>query len=144
MEPDIKKAIAVKSQVIEFMREYVFAGDDNPQRPPDAEGAYHYTDRKIIISCLPSHREGWFGCAVEVHLIRRTWMSRQLDLVLSAGHGTDVWSFRPGQWIDYVNNLAAAARREREATEAANKSRSAELQDTRFAPIDDSALFKDE
>jgi hypothetical protein len=144
MTPEEKKALSVKELVVEVMKDYVFAGDfENPRRSPDSAGKYHYADPKITIACLPSRREGWLNCAVELSLIRKRWFSRKLETVLSTGHGVDVWVFRPGLWIDYVSNLAelAAGRtRERELKQAADAGVSEE--DPRFAPIDDSAIFK--
>jgi hypothetical protein len=143
MTTDIKDGLEVKSQVVEFMMEYVFAGDfDRPRLNPDSNGAYHYSDKKIMISCIPSGREGWFNCAVEVQLIRRTWFSRRLELVLSTGLGVDLWSFRPGLWVDYINRLKHQARRERERNEGERLPAASE--DNSFRPIDDSAIFGDD
>src|SRR5262245_54960531 len=145
MTPDIKDALTVKTQVVEFMMEYVFAGDfDNPKVTPTVEGNFSYRDRKISIECRPSHREGWFSCAVEVHVIRKSWFSKKSDLVMSTGHGFDVWTFRPGLWIDYINKLAGNARRQREAVSAASDAPSPTVEDTSFTPIDDSAIFRDD
>ena len=143
MTPEIKDALEVKSQVVEFMMEYVFAGDfDHPRQAADAEGKYHYTDKKIMISCLPSGREGWFNCAVDVSVIRRGWFSRSVELVLSTGLGVDLWSFRPGLWVSYVNKLKRQAQQERRLGDGDQASEKA--QDNSFSPIDDSAIFGDD
>ncbi|HEU4390297.1 MAG TPA: hypothetical protein VFV34_21015 [Blastocatellia bacterium] len=142
MTPEIRDAREVKSQVVEFMMEYVFAGDfDHPRQAADSEGRYHYSDKKIMISCLPSGREGWFNCAVDVQVIRRTWLSRSVEQVLSTGLGVDLYSYRPGLWVEYVNKLKHQLQKERQLREV---EQSARVQDNSFSPIDDRAIFGDD
>jgi hypothetical protein len=55
MTQGAKSALAVKSIVVEFMNEQVYRGDyENPRLKPDAAGRYHYKDKKIDITLVPS------------------------------------------------------------------------------------------
>jgi len=147
MLTDIKGALKVKSYVSAFMREHVYQGDyERPRVKPDAAGAYHYRDRRIQISCAPSPREGWINCAVIVQIVRRRFPFRRLEMVLSTGYGVDVYTYRPGKWIDYVVSLGegveeiehqrAGLRRLQEEEEQARR------MDDNFSPVDDASLFE--
>ena len=142
-----KSALAVKSLVIEFMKEHVYRGDfDNPRVRPDAGGCYHYKDKKIEIFLTLSKRDGWLNCAVAVFIVRRRWPKRRLELVLHTGHGVEVSTFRPGLWVDYVAGLSEGikdAQRERgEAERRKGEEEAGRHFDSNFSPVDDSEIFK--
>lgn len=147
MTGDLKAALAVKSRVMDLMKERVYAGDlEHPRLSPDAHGWFHYKDGKVHISAMPSPRDGWLNCQVMVSVVRRRWPFRKLDVVLSAGFGVDVWAFRRGLWIDYVTNLAAGAaavERERIAEHHRRLEHEERVNhDSSFSPIDDAQVFK--
>lgn len=142
-----KDALAVKSLVVEFMKEYVYRGDyDNPRLEPDRLGRYLYKDKKIDVSLTPSKRDGWLNCAVTVQLVRRRWPTRRLEAVLVTGHGVEVSTFRPGLWVDYITSISEGIKdvqRERDQ-ELKRKSEEDEQRhlDSNFGPVDDSSIFK--
>ena len=144
---EAREALAVKSLAVELMKEHVFRGDfDRPSRKPDSTGAYHFKDKILRIACRPSGRDGWLNCSVIVQLVRRGWPFPKLEPVLSTGFGVDVTVFRPGQWVDYLTSLAKGARdvqRDRDTVNTRKAEETARNQyDSRFGPVDDSALFK--
>jgi hypothetical protein len=147
MTADSINPLTVKSWAAEFMKEQVFQGNlEEPRLNPDAAGAYHFQDKKIRISCTPSGRDGWLNCAVTVFLVLGRWPFRKLEPVLHTGYGVDVTIFRPGHWVNYVGDLAEAARladidREAEKLRKADQG-IAEERDANFSPIDDSAHFE--
>jgi hypothetical protein len=148
MDPETKEALAVKSLVVELMKEHVYRGRfDSPFLQPDREGAYSYKDKRIQISCLASGRDGWLNCGVTVSLVRGRWPFRKLEPVLSTGLGVEVSLFRPGKWVEYVSDMAERARdlqlerdeqQQPEVDEQARKE-----QQARFGPVDDSSIFKE-
>jgi hypothetical protein len=146
MNPNLKDALAIKSKTVEVVKEYVFGGDfEVPRVEPDQNGIYHYRDKKIHILCTPSGRDGWLNCSVMVNVVRKKWLVTREELVLSTGYGVDVWVFRPGMWIDFINRLAdevETTRRRRPADETKTAGEGAAREDDRFTPIDDSAVFK--
>jgi hypothetical protein len=146
MTPDIKSALRLKSCLMKFMLEHVYRGDyDNPRLRPDASGAYTYKDKKVLISCQPSPRDGWLNCAVSVSLARRRLLSRTLELVLDTGYGVEVHTFRPGLWVDYVFELAQGiegVHQEREAERQRRREDEERRQyDANFSPVDDADIF---
>ena len=147
MTTETKSALAVKSQALEFMKEYVFHGDyDNPRVKPDSFGTYNYRDKKIEISCQPSKREGWLNCIIRVSLVRGRWPLRRLELVFSTGYGVDIETYRPGQWVDYLYQLGEGIetlRREREVERQQYVEEEEGRQyDANFSPVDDASIFK--
>jgi hypothetical protein len=147
MDPEIKDALSVKSLVVELMKEHVFRGEfDSPSLKPDRAGAYNFKDQRIEVSCAPSGRDGWLNCAVSVSLIRGRWPRRKLEAVLHTGFGAEVSLFRPGNWIDYVADMAERARELQLARDKEQQPRvEAEAvrdHDARFGPVDDSSIFK--
>jgi hypothetical protein len=148
MDPETKEALAVKSLVVELMKEHVYRGKfDSPSLKPDRAGGYNYKDKRIEISCSPSGRDGWLNCAVTVSLVRGRWPFRKLETVLSTGFGVEVSLFRPGKWVDYVANMAEQARDlqlERDKEEHPKVEEEARRNhEARFGPVDDSSIFKE-
>src|ERR1044071_371661 len=146
MTPEARQAMSVKSLVVDFMKEHVFRGDyDRASMKPDADGAYHFKDKRFHISCCPSGRDGWLNCSVNVSLVRGRWPLRKLEPVLSTGFGSAVSLFRPGQWVESLASLAKAARElqhKRDAEEARTTEEDARDEyEARFGSVDDSSLF---
>jgi len=142
----MKDAFQVRSDVVELMREHVYAGDyDRPRIKPDAAGVYHYKDKKIRIELSISPRDGWLSCSVVVWILRRRFLFRKPEPVLVTGFGHDVEIFRPGRWCEYVAAIAEHTRllgqeRERRLNESIEP---LPQTDARFTPIDDSELFEE-
>ena len=147
MTPEARQAMSVKSFAVDLMKEHVFRGDfDRLSLKPDADGAYHFKDKLLHISCCPSGRDGWLNCSVTVSLVRGRWPRRKLEPVLLTGFGSAVSLFRPGQWVDYLSTLAEHARelqrkRDDENTRRAEDEARDEYE-SRFGSVDDSSLFK--
>jgi hypothetical protein len=149
MDPETKEALAVKSLVVELMKEHVYRGKfDSPSLKPDRAGGYNYRDKRLEVACFPSGRDGWLNCAVTVSLVRGRWPLRKLEAVLSTGFGVEVALFRPGKWIDYVSKMAERARNlqlERDKEEQPKVEEEARRNhEARFGPVDDSSIFKEE
>jgi hypothetical protein len=147
MLTDVKGALRVKSYVSAFMKEWVYRGDyERPRERPDSAGAYHFSDRRIRIACAPSPREGWINCAVRVHIVRRRFPFRRLELVLATGYGVDVYTYRPGKWIDYVVSLGEGIAEIEQQRESLRRRQEEEEEARRmnenFSPVDDSSLFE--
>jgi hypothetical protein len=147
MTTGTKDALAVKSLVVEFMKEHVYRGDfDNPRITPDKLGRYLYRDRKIEVWLDPSKRDGWLNCAVTVQLVRRRWPTRRLEAVLVTGHGVEVSTFRPGLWVDYITSISEGIKDVQRARDQELKRKSEEDEqrhfDSNFSPVDDSSIFK--
>ena len=148
MTAETKSALTVKSQAIEFMKEHVFRGDyDNPRIKPDSLGTYNYRDNKMEIDCQPSRREGWLNCIIRVHLVRRRWPFRRLELVFATGYGIDIETYRPGRWIDYLFQLTEGIEPLKRGREAEHQQRLEEEErqkyDANFSPVDDASIFKE-
>ena len=147
MTPETRQAMNVKSFAVDFMKEHVFRGDyDRASLKPDSNGAYHFKDKLLHISCCPSGRDGWLNCSVTVALVRGSWPRRKLEPVLTTGFGSAVSVFRPGQWVDYLSTLAEHARklqRERDDEDTRRTEHEARSEyDARFGSVDDTSLFK--
>ena len=147
MDPETREALAVKSVVVDVMKEHVYSGKfDSPRLKPDSSGTYHFKDKRIQISLSPSGRDGWLNCSVTVSLIRGRWPLRKLEPVLATGFGVEVSIYRPGRWVDYVSEKAERARDlqlERDKEEQPRVDEEARRNhDARFGPVDDSSLFE--
>lgn len=146
MNSEIKKAAKVKLSIERLMQEKVYEGDlEKPRIKPDANGVYQFRDSKIQISCTPSPREGFLNCSVKVELIRRRFPFRKLETVMETGYGIDVYTFRPGLWIDYISEMLKGA--DKTIEERAEQKKLKQEEDVKrnvednFSPVDDSALF---
>ena len=145
--PEARQAMSVKTLVVDLMREHVFRGDfDRTSVKPDPAGAFHFKDKLLKVSCCPSGRDGWLNCSVTVSLIRGRWPRRKFEPVLLTGFGSAVSLFRPGQWVDYVSNLAEHARELQKIRDDENARRvegeASKDHEARFGAVDDSSIFK--
>ena len=149
MDDDLKTALAIKARALEIMRGHVFREDNGePCVKPDQNGVFHYRDKKVHITCDPSGRDGWSNCAITVSILRKQlFLFYRREPVLSTGLGVDVWLYRPGMWVDYINRLAGDAEKGQKERalkkEADREAADRRDQDARFSPIDDSSVFKD-
>ena len=145
--PEVRQAMSVKSLAVDFMREHVFRGDyDRPSVRPTPDGAYHFKDKLLRISCCPSGRDGWLNCSVAVSLVRGRWPRRKLEPVLVTGFGSAVSVFRPGEWVDYLSPLAEHARELQRKRDDENTRKAEDVarneHEAKFGSVDDSSLFK--
>lgn len=138
----------VKLIIGRLMQEKVYMGDlEKLQIKPDPEGVYQFRDSKIQVSCLPSPREGFVNCCIKVELVRRRFPFRKLETVMETGYGVDVYTFRPGLWIDYLSEMSKSADKTAEQrTEQQKRLQEEDAKQTieaNFSPVDDSGLFND-
>jgi hypothetical protein len=83
---------------------------------------------------------------VKVELVRRRFPSRKLETVMETGYGIDVYTFRPGLWIDYISEMSKSA--DKTAEERTEQQKQLEAEESKrtveenFSPVNDSALFK--